>query len=87
MRERLPQEANPEGLMDRMDRARSAFMRREFNANWSDHRLRPDDPFHAGIRSSGRLHRRGDTGRVATECLKAHLLKRARLIPGLLRSP
>ena len=25
--------------MDRIDRGRSAFLRREFNANWCDHRL------------------------------------------------
>jgi hypothetical protein len=39
VRERLPQEPHPEGLMDKMDKARSTFMRREFNANWCDHRL------------------------------------------------
>jgi cytidylate kinase len=36
---RLPGEKDPEGLMDKMDRARSAFLRREFNANWCDHKL------------------------------------------------
>jgi cytidylate kinase len=35
----FPQERDAEGLMDRMDRARSAFIRREFNANWCDHHL------------------------------------------------
>lgn len=37
--DRLPRETDPEGLMDKMDRARSAFLRREFNANWCDHKL------------------------------------------------
>jgi cytidylate kinase len=36
---RLPKEREPERLMDKMDRERSAFIRREFNANWCDHRL------------------------------------------------
>ena len=36
---RLPNEPEPERLMDKMDRERSAFIRREFNANWCDHRL------------------------------------------------
>ena len=69
-RERLPQEPHPEGLMDKMDRARSTFMRREFNANWWDHQpVRLDDQLCAGLRGSGRLHRRGDTGRVTRACL------------------
>lgn len=39
VKERLPQEPDPEALMDSIDRARISFMRREFNANWCDHRL------------------------------------------------
>jgi cytidylate kinase len=39
IRSRLPEEKDPEGLMERMDRARSAFIRREFNAAWCDHKL------------------------------------------------
>ena len=39
IRERLFNEHDPEGLMDKIDRGRSAFLRREFNANWCDHRL------------------------------------------------
>jgi cytidylate kinase len=36
---RLPDERNPEALMERTDRARNAFIRREWNANWCDHHL------------------------------------------------
>lgn len=39
IKERLPQEPHPETLIDRIDRERSTFTRREFNANWCDHRL------------------------------------------------
>jgi len=37
--ERLPNEPRPEQLMDRVDRARIAFLRQNFGANWSDHKL------------------------------------------------
>src|SRR6185436_11105897 len=39
VRSRLPQEKDPEGLMDRMDRARAAFIRREFDADWGNPKL------------------------------------------------
>ncbi len=39
VRERHADEPDPEGLMDRMDKGRIAFLRREFNANWCDHKL------------------------------------------------
>ncbi len=39
LKERLPQERHPEHLMDRVDRARIAFLRQNFNANWCDHKL------------------------------------------------
>jgi cytidylate kinase len=37
--QRLPDERNPEQLMDRVDRTRIAFLRQSFDANWCDHRL------------------------------------------------
>jgi hypothetical protein len=37
--QRLPDERHPEQLMDRVDRARIAFLRQSFDANWCDHRL------------------------------------------------
>ena len=39
IRSRLPQERDPEGLMERMDQARAAFIRREFDADWRNHTL------------------------------------------------
>jgi cytidylate kinase len=39
VRARLPEEKDPEGLMDRMDRARAGFIRREFDAEWSNPKL------------------------------------------------
>jgi cytidylate kinase len=39
IRARLPEEKDPAALMDRMDRARAAFIRREFDADWCGHKL------------------------------------------------
>jgi len=37
--QRMPGERHPESLMDRVDHARAAFLRQNFDAQWCDHRL------------------------------------------------
>jgi cytidylate kinase len=39
LRRRMPEEKSPEALMDRMDRERAAYIRGEFETDWSDYRL------------------------------------------------